>query len=300
MRGVAVSGVIYTLLITIAFIYMYPMLYMFSRSLMDKRDLLDASAKWIPSQVTTQNYVSALAALDYWNSLWKNIYLAFVPTICQVLVCSMVGYGFARYDFPLKKLFLGILVLSFLLPSQATAMPNYLLFSRLKLSDGSIKPFVITALLGQGFKSVLCILIFYNFHRQIPQALIEAAQIDGADHFRAYFKIAIPLSAAAIVVVTIFSIVWYWNETYLVEVYLGYNNSRATDLTTLMKELVEFEDSFEDVFDANREGISSTNRLNDAIRMAGTMLCVTPLMIFYFFLQKRFTESVDQAGITGE
>lgn len=299
-RGVIMGAVVYVLLITIAFIYLYPVLYMFSRSLMSSKDLLDSSAKWIPSQITGQNYTDAIATLDYWNSLWKNIQIAVLPTIAQVFVCSMVGYGFARYKFPGKTLWMGILILSFLLPSQTIDMPNYLLFQKLKMVDGTVKPFLLLALLGQGFKSVLCILIFYNFHRQVPQSLIEAAEIDGAGHIKAYFRIAIPLSTAAIVCVTLFSLVWYWNETYLVRTYLGYGTTRDTGLTTLMIELQKFEDSYNVTFDARASSVTSTNKLNDAIKMAGTMLSIAPLLLLYFVLQKQFVESVDRAGITGE
>ena len=299
-RGVVMSIVVYVLLITIAFIYLYPVLYMFSRSLMSSKDLLDSSAKWIPSAITAQNYTDAIATLDYWNSLWKNIQIAVLPTIAQVFICSMVGYGFARYKFPGKTLWMGILILSFLLPSQTIDMPNYLLFQQLKMMDGSLKPFLLLAVLGQGFKSVLCILIFYNFHRQVPQSLIEAAEIDGADHIKAYFQIAIPLSMAAIVCVTLFSLVWYWNETYLVRTYLGYGHTRAEGLTTLMIELQKFEDSYNVTFDARASSVTSTNKLNDAIKMAGTMLSIAPLLLLYLVLQKQFVESVDRAGITGE
>lgn len=299
-RGIIMGAVVYVLLITIAFIYLYPVLYMFSRSLMSSKDLLDSSAKWIPSAITSQNYTDAIATLDYWASLWKNIQIAVLPTILQVFVCSMVGYGFARYKFPGRTFWMGILILSFLLPSQTIDMPNYLLFQQLKMMDGSLKPFLLLAGLGQGFKSVLCILIFYNFHRQVPQSLIEAAEIDGAGHIKAYFQIAIPLSMAAIVCVTLFSLVWYWNETYLVRTYLGYGHTRAEGLTTLMIELQKFEDSYTQTFPATVTGVTSTNKLNDAIKMAGTMLSIAPLLLLYLVLQKQFVESVDRAGITGE
>ena len=299
-RGIIMGVVVYVLLITIAFIYLYPVLYMFSRSLMSSKDLLDSSAKWIPSAVTSQNYKDAIATLDFWNSLWKNIQIAVLPTIAQVFICSMVGYGFARYKFPGRTLWMGILILSFLLPSQTIDMPNYLLFQQYKLMDGTLKPFLILAACGQGFKSVLCILIFYNFHRQVPQSLIEAAEIDGAGHIKAYFQIAIPLSTAAIVCVTLFSLVWYWNETYLVRTYLGYGHTRAKGLTTLMIELQKFEDSYNVTFDARASSVTSTNKLNDAIKMAGTMLSIAPLLLLYLVLQKQFVESVDRAGITGE
>ena len=299
-RGLVGSTVVYLLLIVISFIFLYPVLYMISRSLMSRTDLLDSSAMWIPSSLTLYNYESAILTMDYWNSLLKNLYLAVVPTVAQAFICSMVGYGFARYNFPLKKLWMGVLILAFLLPSQTTALPNYLVFQNLRMIDGTIKPFLITAVLGQGFKSTLCILIFYNFHRQVPQSLIEAAEIDGAGHLKAYFRIAIPLAGAAIVVVTLFSFVWYWNETYLVRNYLGYGTTRATALTTLMLELNSFEKSYENTYTTWASSVTSSDRINDAIRMAGTVLAIAPLMILYFVLQKQFVESVDKAGITGE
>lgn len=299
-RGFAGSFAVYTLLIIISFIFLYPVLYMVSRSLMDKTDLLDSSAMWIPSSLTLHNYESAVLTMDYWNSLLKNLYLAIVPTLAQVFICSAAGYGFARYDFPLKKMWMGVLILAFLLPSQTTALPNYLVFQNLRMIDGTIKPFLITSLLGQGFKSTLCVLIFYNFHKQVPKSLIEAAEIDGAGHLKAYFRIAVPLAGAAIVVVTLFSFVWYWNETYLVRNYLGYGTTRANALTTLMLELNNFDKSYENAYTTWASSVTSTDRLNDAVRMAGTMLAIIPLMILYFVLQKQFVESVDKAGITGE
>ena len=296
-RGFLMCVVVYTLLISIAFIFLYPVLYMLSTSLMPKEDLLDASAKWIPSVLYVKNYSDAILTMDYWNSLFKNLLIAALPTLCQVFICSLVGYGFARYNFPLKKLWMGLLLLSFLLPPQVTMMPTYVLFDRLKLT-GTLTAFVLPAALGQGFKSALFVLIFYNFHRQVPTSLTEAAEIDGVGPFGAYFRIAVPLSFAAVIVVALFSFVWYWNETYLTNLYLGYANTRiGGNLTTLMLELQRFQNSYEAVYSAWQ---ASPNRLNDAIRMAGTMLAIAPLLMLYFVLQRQFVESVDKSGITGE
>lgn len=295
-RGILLSIVVYGLLIPIAFIFVYPVLYMLVTSLMPKEDLLDSYTKWIPSGIYLKNYADAILTLDFWNTLVKNLMIAVFPTIAQVLICSLVGYGFARYEFPLKKMWMAILLLSFLLPPQLTIMPNYVLYSNLKLT-GTIWAFIVPAVLGVGFKAALCVLIFYNFHRQVPKSLIEAAEIDGATNLGAYFRIALPLSMPAIIVVILFSFVWYWNETYLTQVYLGYASSRAGGLTTLMLELGKFQASYESIYSVLE---ASPNRLNDAIRMAGTMLSILPLLIIYLLLQRQFIESIDKAGITGE
>ncbi|MDD2648272.1 MAG: carbohydrate ABC transporter permease [Eubacteriales bacterium] len=295
-QGVLLNIVVYTLLISIAFIFLYPVLYMLSTSLMPKEDLLDTAAKWIPSSIYTKNYTDAMQTMDYWNSLLKNLAIAFFPTLAQVVVCSLVGYGFARYNFPLKSLLMVILMLSFLLPAQLTIMPNYVLFANLGLK-GTIWAFIVPAVLGMGFKSALFILIFYNFHRQVPNVLLEAAQIDGTSGFGAYFRIAVPLSLPAVVTVILFSFVWYWNETNLTQVYLGYASSRNNGLTTLLIELQKFETSYEALYS---QWDASPNKLNGAIRMAGTMLSILPLLLGYLGLQRYFIESVDKSGITGE
>lgn len=288
----------YYLLTVVAFVFMYPIIYMITRSFMSSSDLIDTTTKWLPSALSLKNYQHAWVVLNYPKTLGKTLLLTGTSTLLQVVVCCTVGYGFARYEFPLKKLWIGVLLLSYLLPTQTTAVPNYILFKNLNLIDGTIKPFIVTAALGQGVYSALCILVFYNFHRQVPRSLIEAAEIDGANHFRTYVSIAIPMALAGIVVVTLFSFVWYWNETYLVNTYLGYGGTQNGGLTTLMIELARFDQ----LYGQSSYGSTpnSPDKINDAYRMAGTMLSILPLLIMYGFMQKKFVLSIDSAGITGE
>jgi len=296
-NGLLLNIAIYTLLIAIGFIYVYPVLYMLATSLMSPSDLLDSSTRWIPSTLHIKNYTDAYQVMDYPASLMKNLAIAFFPTICQLVVTSMAGYAFARYEFPLKKLWMGVLIFVLVIPPQITMIPTYVLQSSMGLI-GNIYAFIVPAILGQGFKSAIFILIFYNFHRQIPVSLIEAAEIDGANHLQSFFRIAVPLSVPAMIVTVLFSFVWYWNETYLVNLYLGFNNNRADGgLTTLLLELQRFQSSYESIYSGWE---LSPNRLNEALRMAGTMLAIAPIIVLYAVLQKQFVESVDKSGITGE
>ena len=218
-QGVGKLIAIYGLLICIGFVYLYPLLYMVSKSLMQRADLLDSSVNWIPSVMYVKNYVDAFTSMDFVRTLWQSVVIAGLPTLLNMIMCAIIGYGFARYDFPLKKVMLGILIFSFIIPPQITMMPNYLLYNDLKILD-SIKAFLLPALLGQGIKAQLYILIFFQFFRQIPQALIEAAKIDGCGHFKTFVRIAVPSAAPAILVVFLFSLVWYWNESYLTQLYV--------------------------------------------------------------------------------
>jgi len=295
-NGFLLNVVMYTLLISIGFVYLYPLFHMLAVSFMEPADLLDSSVQWIPRSIHLENYRLAMITMDFWDSLWKNVQVAFFPTVLQLLSTAMAGYAFARYDFPLKKLWLAILIFTFVIPPQITMIPTFVLYHMLGIL-GSLTAFTLPAALGQGFNSAIFILIFYNFHRQVPPSLIEAAEIDGAGHVSSFFRISMPLAMPAIIVTALFSFVWYWNETYLVNLFLGFGNSRDEGLTTLLLELTRFEQQYTGSLSA--AGISP-DPLNEGMRMSGTMLAIAPLLVLYLMLQRHFVESVDKAGITGE
>jgi multiple sugar transport system permease protein len=295
--GLVIKFVKYLLLISIGFVYLYPLLHMFVTSLKSLDDLLDASIKWIPSGLYLDNYKDALMVMDFKTNVFYSFYIPLMPTLLQVVICSTVGYGFARYDFRFKKIMMALMIFTFIIPPQIIMMPTYVLYTDLKLL-GSMLAFTLPALLGQGFKSAIFILIFYQFYKQIPKSLLEAAQIDGAGHWKSYFRIAIPSAIPAVIVVFLFSFIWYYNETYLVGMYLNNAGLKGgTNLTTLLIQLQNFDTNYNAIYPTTE---SSVNRLNEAIKMAGTMVSIAPLLLIYGLLQRHFVESVDRTGITGE
>lgn len=296
-EGAGKQLVVYILLISIGFVYLYPLLYMISRSFMTVGDLLDSSIQWLPTEFYTDNYKNAAKAMNFWKTFKDSVLVAGIPTLINVIICAIVGYGFARYNFPGKKILMGLLIFSFIIPPQITMMPTYVFYTDIKIIN-SLKAFIIPAVLGQGLKSQIFILIFWQFFRQVPQALIEAAKIDGAGHFKSFARIAIPSAAPAILVVFLFSIVWYWNESYLTQLYVvGATADANSSLSTLVVSLKTFETSYATA--ASQSGGQMVS-INENIKMAGTMLSILPLLVMYFVLQRQFVESVDRTGITGE
>lgn len=287
--------VIYALLICIGFIYIYPLLYMVSSSFMTLDDLLDSSIKWLPSKLTLDNYAQAATSMDFWPSFGQSIIIAGLPTICNLISCSVIGYGLARFEFPAKKVIMGLIIFSFILPSQVTMIPTYVLYSNMGILN-TIWAFVLPAILGMGINSPIFILIFWQFFRNVPKVLNEAAQIDGAGHFKAFWRIALPSAVPAFITVSLFSFVWYWNESYLTELYV-HGVLVDSGWTTLIIQLHNFSTNYSAY--AQTAGASATN-LNESISMAGTLLSILPLLLMYFVLQRYFTESIDRAGITGE
>lgn len=286
---------IYALLICIGFIYLYPIIYMISSSFMSLDDLLDSSINWIPSTINISNYLQAAKSMDFWKSLGQSIIIAGVPTLCNLVSCSLIGYGLARFEFPGKKVVLGIIIFSFILPSQITMIPTYVLYSNMGIL-GTLWSFVLPALLGMGINAPIFILIFWQFFRQVPKVLIEAAQIDGAGYFKSFVRISLPSAAPAIITVSLFSFVWYWNESYLTEMYV-HGVMTSSGWTTLVIQLDNFASNYSSYATTAANAATS---LNESISMAGTMLSILPLLLMYFVLQRYFVESIDRTGITGE
>lgn len=289
--------VFYALLICIGFVYLYPLFYMISNSFMDMEDLLDTSVSWIPSKLNIENYVNAAKSMDFWNAFLKSVVIAGVPTIINVIICAFVGYGFARFEFRGKYIFMGILIFSYILPSVVTMMPTYVLYSKIGMI-GHLTSFILPSLLGQGLNCQIFILIFFQFFRQVPKVLIEAGQVDGAGYMKSFLRISLPSAAPAILTVFLFSIVWYWNESYLTQMYVAGYFQKQDLWTTLMLELKNFDNSYSSAMTQSTSGITQSN--NESIRFAATMLSILPVLLMYFLLQRYFVESIDNAGITGE
>lgn len=290
--GFVAKFFIYLLLIVVSFAFLYPLIDMFFLSLQSAEDILNPMIGTLPSGIYFDNYVKAFNSLGFFKALWQSVYHSLIPTICQVVAASFVGYGLARFQFKGKIAVMLLIVATFILPTQITMIPTYALYADMGLL-GSPLTFALPALLGQGLKSTVFILIFYQSFAMIPKELDEAAYIDGANSFKVFLKIAIPLSIPIIIVGFIFSFVWYWNETYLTALYTPGVKTLPIQLNILQSEI-------EKLYPQNPMAPSITNSVYDAILMAGTLVSILPLLLMYFVLQRWFVEGIDRAGLTGQ
>lgn len=291
-EGIVYKLAVYFLLSLIGFVYLYPLFYMVTYSFMDTEDLVNPLITYLPSGFYMDNFAKAAEVMDFLNTLWQNVLASFVPAIVQTASAAVIGYGFARFRIPGKSVLFALVLATFVIPPQITMIPQFLMFKDLGLI-GSIFSYIIPAAFGQGIKSGLFILIFYQFFRSIPKSLEEAAQIDGAGAYKIFAVICVPMAVPAFIISFLFSMVWYWNETLLAALYLG------DKLTTLPLELQNFAVTYQKVFPADPNAQTGRS-LNEAINMAGTFLNIIPLLIVYFFTQRWFVESIERSGITGE
>ncbi len=300
-RGWLYQCFIYILLISLGFVYLYPLLDMLATSFMTLADLLDASVKWIPTKITIQNYIDAIDVMKVKETIGSTIIGALLPALAQTFVCALTGYGLARYNFPFKKVLLALVLVTFIVPPYVLMVSNYVMFSDYGMI-GTLKTLVYPALLGQGTKSAIFILIFMQFFQQTPVSLDEAARVDGASDARIFFGVAVPLAFPAFIISFIFSFVWYWNDTYFTGLYLTGNTADAK-VSTMLLELQNFDAIYKDHIQQTAGwGVAQSGAAiaNEATKMAATVVTILPLLILYFCLQKYFVEGIDRSGITGE
>lgn len=288
-KGFIQKFVSYALLILFGFVYAYPMLYMLGYSLMGESDVLNPMVNYWPTEWQWSNYKEAAQVLNFGKTLWSTIYISVLPSLLQTVACGVTAYGLARFRFPGKKLIFALIVLTFIIPPQLTMMPQLIILTNLQMA-GKVWSFMVPAALGQGIKSAVFILIFYQFFRGIPDSVVEAAKIDGANSIQIFLRIGIPAALPAILLSFLLSVVWYYNETVLSAVYLG------NSIKMLPMELEKFQSTYQQLFPSSTTGKS----VNEAIYMAGTLLNVLPLIIMFFFTQRYFVDGIDKAGITGE
>jgi len=310
--GLIYKIIIYTMLVSLGFVFIYPIIYMVVTSLKTNEDIVNNAVKWIPSSLHFENYKEAFRQLGlnhniYFkaniggrsvttfilptkdNVLVRTIVVAGLPAIVTTISTSLAAYGFSRYKFPLKKLWFSLMLASFLITPQILLIPQYVWYKNLKLV-GTLWTYILPASFGQGLNAALFILIFWSMFNMIPKSLEEAAEIDGANNLSIFTKIAIPLTIPGFIIVFLFSFVWYWNEVNLAGLYFG-----KSEWTTLPYKLSSY------MSQLDRTVIGEfQQRLVMPVKMAATVTIMIPLLILYFTLQRHFVESIDRSGITGE
>ena len=301
--GLLPKTVLYVMLISLCFVYVYPILHMGITSVKSMTDLLDPSVKWLPHEITFSNYTQALDIMGFSTHLTDTLMVTVVPALCQTVSCALAGYAFARFRFKGRNILMACVLLTFIVPFPVLMVPTYTMY----VDYGIIRTnwtMILPAITGQGLRAAIFILIYRATYEQIPFSLDEAARVDGASETRVVLTIGVPLGIPAMITSFLFSFVWYWNETYMTSLFMGNAASGSTKyVSTLVMELAKFEDSYMAYLQkaggwANQSG--GANIQNEAITMAGTMLVVAPLLIVYFCLQRYFTGAIDRSGITGE
>ena len=297
----------FVLLFGLCFLILQPILNKISVSFMAEEDLYNPIVVNIPIHFTGENYRTAATIMKYGEGLVNSTVISLTIALLQTAMCTIVGYGFARFNFPLKKLWFGCVLALIIIPPQAFSSSLYLHFSYwdflgiVKLIKGSginmrgsVLPYYLMSATCMGLKNGLYIYLVRQFFRNIPIDLEEAAYVDGCGMFKTFTRIMLPQSKPIITSCFLFALVWQWTDGYYSKLFLGGKVLVSTSLATVVDSL--------GVYIARQQGsvneqVSVSTQLSNCILSTGTLLIVVPILMVYLFAQRAFVESIASTGI---
>ncbi len=294
----------FLILFGLAFVVVYPILYMMSCAVRPQSDMSDPSIMWIPKTFTWSNLVETWVAIDYPELVWDTVTVNVVCSIIQVLPCSVVGYGFASFKFKGKGAMFAVVILQIIVPTQVILIPQYMQFryfdpfgicsliagGPINLADSPMALYMM-AFFCNGIRAGLFIFLFRQFFRGLPKELEDAAYLDGCGPFETFVRIMVPNASNSFLTVFIFSVVWYWNDSYVSGMFFTKSNTVALMVSNLYQTISAYYSPT-----GTPTGIASDWLVWIE---SGCLLSILPILIMYVFLQKNFVEGIERSGIVG-
>ncbi len=304
IMDIGVSIARFILLFGMCFMILQPILNKISVSFMTEQDLYNPIVIAIPEHFTTANYRLAAELMSYSQALVNSIIIALTIAILQITVCTLVGYGFARFEFPLKKLWFAAVILVILIPPQTIASSLHLHFrffdilGLIKLTTGttlnlrgSAIPYYLMSAGCMGLKNGLYIFIIRQFFKGLPVDLEEAAYVDGCGMLKTFVRIMLPQAKPPITSCFLFAFVWQWTDGFYSRLFLGNTKLVSTSLSRIIDSLGAYIQRI--------NGVKTTVSVaySNCILATGTLMIIMPLIILYLFAQRAFVESIANTGI---
>jgi len=199
-----------TVVIAVVFglVMILPFAFMVSTALKPHAYVLEIPPKLIPDAPTLDNFTRAWSSGDFGRYFLNSVFVAVLSTAISVSLAAMLGFAFARYDFPGKRIFFGALLFTMMVPGMVLLIPQFVLARNLGLLNSLWGLVAVYSVMNLGLNTFL----LRGFFSAMPQELFDAAQVDGAGVFRSFRSVALPLAKPGIATVTIFSFLAAWDE----------------------------------------------------------------------------------------
>lgn len=261
----------YVLMTVIGIILIIPLLWMVFTSLKPMEEIVRYPPTFFPEKIVWENYLDTIAAFPFWRYARNTLFITVLVVIGNVLSNSFIAYGFAKLDFPGKKLMFSLVLSTMMIPGFVTMIPQYVLFSKIGWV-GTYLPLIVPSFFGNAFN----IFLMRQFYLSINNELIEAAEIDGANHLYIWSHLMLPLTKPALITIAINSFNAAWNDFLGPLLYI-----QDQEKYTLQIGLQVFQN----------QATTQWNYL-----MAGATLVLIPTILLFFFAQRYFIEGMDLTG----
>jgi len=272
-RNLLMDMTTYTLLSLGAVMMVLPFIWMVSTSFKVPADQYTKTL--IPDPITLDNFRQLWGQLPFPRLLLNSFKISVLSVVGQMLTCSMAAFCFAVVRFRGRNVLFTLLLVTLMIPSQVTLIPNFIIFKWLGLV-GTQAPLWLPAFWGGAFGTFL----LRQYFLTIPRDLADAARVDGASLLEIFWYIYLPLARPALAALAIFTFQWAWNDLLHPLVYL------PTDLdqTTLTVGLAFFQ-----------QQLVQGGRFT--VLMSGALISILPLITVFFIAQKQFVEGIALTGV---
>ena len=268
--------IFHSMLIGVAIFVSIPIIWLVLSSLKVESDLVSDGLLIFSEEIQWSNYTKALTEIDFALYARNSFFLAGMSALITMLTSAMAGYAFGRIDaFGRDKLF-AIVVVMILIPVGVYIIPQFILFSNLKITN-SYWPWFLLAVGGSPFY----IFLFRQYFRSFPKELEEAAELDGANIYRVYLQIILPNAKAIMATVFILQFLFIWGDFLMPVLYLSNENTVLAAVLT---------------------GAGYTNPQGypiQTLKLAGSVIYMIPPLLIFFFAQKYIMQGVVTSGLKG-
>lgn len=261
-------------LMTVAFVY--PFIWLISASLKPRSDVFDN--RLIPETLTFDNYVEVWRAAPMAAWLVNTAFVTVMATLTVTIASALVAWGFARYRFKGRNFLFGLVLASMMIPGAATMIPVYLIWDSLGMV-GTLTPLWAGNIFGTAFY----IFLLRQFFLGLPTELFDAAQLDGAGHWKVFWHIALPLTRPALVVVALFEFQAAWTDLMRGLIYL-----RDREDFTVPRGLKSMLDQF-----------GFGGEWHWELVVTASVITTVPMILVFFIGQKQIIQGIASTGTKG-
>ena len=251
-----------------------PFLWMVLGSLKPEADFLRSTPTFLPSEPTTSNYTRLFDQLDFPRYFFNSSFIALAVTIGNLVFCPMLGYALAKLPWRGKRLIMGLVLATLMVPAGITLIPNFILMSNLGLVNSY--PGLILPFLAGPFG----VFLMRQFMLGVPNELLEAARMDGASEFRVFRSVVMPIATPVLATLGILTFLGNWNS-FLYPLVMA----QEPQMYTLPVALATF--------------ATGQFKADHGMLMAGSVILVVPVLIVFILFQRWITEGIATTGLKG-
>lgn len=271
----------YALIIILAISFIFPFFWMASSAMKNDAQVYTVPPVWVPNPAFPENFGNAWGLLDFNRYAINTVFKYAIPAMIGTLLSTaIVAYGFARIAWPGRDIVFAICLATLMIPAQVRLIPLFVIFKELGWI-GTYLPLTVPHFFGNAF----FIFLMRQFFMSIPTEISDAARVDGANEFIIMWRIILPLTKPALVVVALFTLLNTWNDYFGPLIYVNQESqyTLALGINRLRGALTEV----------------GSQELGFPYLMAVSTIVTLPILIAFFFAQRTFIEGISLTGIKG-